>query len=145
VGRHGDQGFKFAKQSASNLMVVARSQRTNFPTNNSSCQATRGAYAHKWAAALDEVWILLLEATALHSTSISAVYPSNIESGLQTSFWYDPWCGPPLMETDHPPPWPTKQRIILRGVAEQLHTLLPMPRSQRQEEAKDRKPIIHRQ
>jgi zinc-binding in reverse transcriptase len=76
--------------------------------------------------------------------SLHSIYPDflrcisyDIKAGTDVSFWYDwydPWCGPPLIQISKPQPRPPRQRISVKRAAWLLSTLLPQPRSIQQEQ-----------
>jgi hypothetical protein len=59
----------------------------------------------------------------------------HIKNGESISFWYDPWCGPPLLQSIKPHPRLTGQRMSLRKAAIEVRTLLPHLRTQQHIEA----------
>jgi zinc-binding in reverse transcriptase len=58
-----------------------------------------------------------------------------IQSRRSISFWYDPWCGSPLIPSNGLQPRPPGQRISIRGAASQMQLLLSHLRTQQQEHA----------
>jgi zinc-binding in reverse transcriptase len=67
----------------------------------------------------------------------------HIRDGQSISFWYDPWNGPPLLQSSTPHPRPTMQRIGLRGTADRLNRILPHPRTQQQQQMTDSIAQLH--
>jgi hypothetical protein len=57
-----------------------------------------------------------------------------VKNDASVSFWYDSWCGQPLLHTNIPQSKPTGQRISLRRALSCIDQLLPAPRTQHQEE-----------
>jgi hypothetical protein len=55
-----------------------------------------------------------------------------IHNGKSDSFWYNPWCGVPLLQINQLHPRPTGQRISVQGASTRQQELLPFPRTQEQ-------------
>jgi zinc-binding in reverse transcriptase len=84
-----------------------------------------------WGRSGSFFWHHMLSIRQLFLQSTSC----KIGDGTLTSFWYDPWSGPPLLTANHPPPWPIRQKINIRNAATEIEILLPRPRTQAQERA----------